>query len=236
MVAGFAPGDRRAGANSRAPRSAGLAGEGQDVAQYLLRSEGSPRRVDFRFERTMEATLSSTTAHAEKAGNNVRRFCADSVIAHKPAFLQWLSIVLAMGIAVFFAAYFGLVSRIWRDDSSHMSSVVAALVVGTAAYIGWLCWRIPDAEVGSGRLDKVSEIEDAAEWGGIAADLCPAIGLAGTIYGLAQQAAALREGGDVLALLGTALFSTLCGVTGFAIVLVLSHILSSSLRRARRNA
>jgi hypothetical protein len=158
------------------------------------------------------------------------------MIARKSAFLQWLSIVVAMAIAVFFATYFGLVGRIWRDDSSHMSSLVAALVVGTAAYIGWLCWRVPDAGSRAGKVGEIVEIEDAAEWGGIAADLCPAIGLAGTIYGLAQQAVALRAGGDVLALLGTALFSTLCGVTGFAIVLILSHVLNSSLRKARRNA
>jgi hypothetical protein len=184
----------------------------------------------------MEAALSNATAYAEKARNNIQRSCADVAITRKPAFLQWLSVVVAMGIAVFFAGYFGLIARIWRDDTSHMSSVVAALVVGTAAYIGWLCWRIPDASYRSRSLAEISEIEDAAEWGGIAADLCPAIGLAGTIYGLAQQAVALKEGGDVLALLGTALFSTLCGVTGFAIVLVLSHILNASLRRARRNA
>jgi flagellar motor component MotA len=99
-----------------------------------------------------------------------------------------------------------------------------------------LCWRVPDAGSHGDSLAEVLEIEDAAEWGAIAADLCPAIRLAGTIYGLAQQAVALKEGGDVLALLGTALFSTLSGVTGFAIVVILSHVLNSALRRARRHA
>src|SRR5580704_9479475 len=118
----------------------------------------------------MEATVSSAVVYVEKAGKNVRRFCADGTIARKAAFLQWLSIVVAMAIAFFFAAYFGLVARIWRDDSSHMSSVVAALAVGTAAYIGWLCWRMPDACSRRDSLAELSEIEDAAEWGGIAAD------------------------------------------------------------------
>lgn len=156
--------------------------------------------------------------------------------SRKPAFLQWLSLIVAMGIATFFAAHFGLLARIWNDDTSHMSSLVAALVVGTAVYIGWLCWRVPDdVSDDLSFFDKLGEIEDAAEWPGVACDLCPAIGLAGTVYGLAQQAVALKEGGDVLALLGTALFSTLAGVSGFAVVLVLSHVLQSSLRRARRN-
>lgn len=155
--------------------------------------------------------------------------------ARKPAFLQWLSIVVAMGIAAFYAGHFGLLSRIWRDDLSHASSLVAALVIGTAAYIGYLCWRVPDAGNYADELDTVAEIEDSAEWGGIAADLSPAIGLCGTVYGLSQQAVALREGGDVLAMLGTSLFSTLAGVSGFAIVLVLSHVLNASLRKARRN-
>jgi predicted permease len=82
------------------------------------------------------------------------------MVARKAAFVQWLSVVAAMGIAVFFAAYFGLVSRIWRDDSSHLSSVVAALVIGTAAYIGWLCWRIPDVGSSSGGASEVLEIEE----------------------------------------------------------------------------
>jgi hypothetical protein len=165
--------------------------------------------------------------------------------SRKPAFLQWLSLIVAMGIATFFANHFGLLARIWHDDSSHMSSLVAALVVGTAAYIGVLCWRVPEGLRSTDQYDtdytppgwrRLLEIEDASEWGGVAADLSPAIGLAGTIYGLAQQAVALKEGGDVLALLGTALFSTLAGVTGFAVLLVLSHVLASSLRKARRAA
>ena len=163
-------------------------------------------------------------------------FMEADMLARKAPFMQWLSIVVATGIAFFFATYFGFVERIWRDDLSHMSAVIAALVTGTAAYLGWLCWRVPDVGSHGGRLVEILELQDAAEWSDIAADLCPAIGLAGTIYGLAQQAVALKQGGDVLALLGTALFSTLCGVTGFAIVLILSHVLNSSLRRARRYA
>lgn len=155
------------------------------------------------------------------------------ILARKPAFLQWLSLIVAMGIATFFAGWFGLLTRIWHDDASHMSSLVAALVVGTAAYIGFLCWRMPDGLL-IDHLDDVCEIEDAAEWGGVAADLCPAVGLIGTVYGLAAQAVALKEGGDVLGLLGTALFSTLAGVSGFAVVLILSHVLNSSIRRVRR--
>lgn len=165
--------------------------------------------------------------------------------ARKPAFLQWLSLIVAMGIAVFFAYYFGIVARIWHDDASHMSSLVAALVAGTAAYIGWLCWRVPEGlrstdyattdETPPG-WRRLLEIEDASEWGGTAADLAPALGLIGTVFGLSQQATALKEGGDVLALLGTALFSTLTGVAGFAVIVVLSHVLTSALRRARRYA
>lgn len=158
------------------------------------------------------------------------------MVARKAAFLQWLSVVVAMSITGYFVTYFGLMTRIWRDDLSHMSAVILALVVGTTLYVGWLCWRVPEVGSDQRRLAEVVELEDAAEWGGIAADLCPALGLVGTIYGLAQQAVALKQGGDVLALLGTALFSTLCGVSGFAIVVVLSHVLNSSLRRARRNA
>lgn len=162
-------------------------------------------------------------------------------IARKPAFLQWLALIVAMGIATFFCGWFGLLTRIWRDDSSHMSSVVAALVIGTAAYIGYLCWRVPERttvdldEFVDIYYERLAWIEDGAEWCPVAETLSPAIGLVGTIFGLEQQAVALREGGDVLGLLGTALYSTLAGVTGLAVVVVLSYVLASALRGARRH-
>lgn len=154
----------------------------------------------------------------------------------RQAFLSWLAVSIAFGIAAFFAGYFGLMARIWNSDLSHMSSVVAALTVATALYIGVLCWSVPDGDWFHGFHERMRSLEDQAEWCGTAADLAPALGLIGTIYGLAQQAMALRDGGDVLALLGTALYSTFAGVSGFAIILVLSHVLSASLKRARRNA
>src|SRR5581483_1296637 len=154
----------------------------------------------------------------------------------RAAFLQYLAVVVALAIAVFFAGWFGLLARVWSSDASHMSSVVAALTLATVIYIGVLTWHVPDGEWFHGFHERMRSLEDHQEWCGTAADLSPALGLIGTIFGLAEQAMALREGGDVLALLGTALFSTMSGVTGFAVILVLSHVLSSSLKRARRNA
>jgi len=154
----------------------------------------------------------------------------------RAAFFQFLAVAVALSIAVFFAGWFGLLTRIWVSDLSHMSSVIAALTLATTIYIGVLCWFVPDGEWFHGFHERMRKLEDASEWCGTAADLSPALGLIGTIYGLAQQAIALREGGDVLALLGTALFSTMAGVTGFAVILVLSHTLNASLKRARRNA
>lgn len=154
----------------------------------------------------------------------------------RQAFLSWLAVSIAFGIAAFFAGYFGLLSRIWVADLSHMSSVVAALTVATALYIGVLCWSVPDGEWFHGFHERMRSLEDQTAWCETAAELAPALGLIGTIFGLAEQARALRDGGDVLGLLGTALFSTLAGICGFAIITVLSHVLSSSLKRARRNA
>lgn len=164
--------------------------------------------------------------------------------ARKPAFLQWLALMVALGIATFYAGHFGLLSRIWLGDASHMSAAVAALVLGTAGYIGYMCWIVPEKwergeDIEYGRISRfkrgLSEIEDHAEWCPVAETLSPALGLVGTIMGLEQQALALREGGDVLGLLGTALYSTFAGVVGLAIIVLLSHVLSSALRKARRH-
>lgn len=151
------------------------------------------------------------------------------------AFFSWLAVTIATFIGLFFAGHFGLLSSIWHKDLSYMSSVIGALVICTIAYLGCLSWMVPDKWF-HGHHEICRLLEDQANWGLVAADISPALGLCGTIFGLSQQAAALREGGDVLGMLGTSLFSTLAGVAGFAIIILQTHLLESSLRRARRNA
>ena len=75
--------------------------------------------------------MASTAAYPREAKKNVPRYCQERAIARRGAFQQWLSIVVAMGIAVFFAA---------------------ALVVGTASYVGWSCYQMPGASYHSGKL------------------------------------------------------------------------------------
>lgn len=156
------------------------------------------------------------------------------MMPRRAAFLQWLAIMIGLSIAAFYAGYCGLIDRIWKNDLSHMSVVIAAVAVGSALYIGMLCWKVPDNfQHADGRL---SYLEDGSEWGGFAANVCPMLGLFGTVYGISLQTAALKEGGDVLSLLSTALFTTMCGVLACAAIGLLNFVLQAALRRGRRGA
>jgi hypothetical protein len=59
----------------------------------------------------------------------------------KRCFLQWFVLLLSYGTAAFFAAYYGLLQSIWRTDVTYMTSVIGAIFVAAALYIGFESWR-----------------------------------------------------------------------------------------------
>src|SRR6185437_439311 len=135
-----------------------------------------------------------------------------------------------------FAWRYGVPQLIWARDASYMTSVIAALVVGTAVWLGWQAWLL-DAPMQYGPPDHVPHYpSDAAnaDFGQEAQLLAPALGMLGTVIGLSMQAKALVAGAASLGALSTSLFTTGVGIAGFIVLKVLTLNLEAGIKRAGR--
>ena len=61
------------------------------------------------------------------------------------SFLSHFVLCLAIAAAAFFAYRAGLFAVVWANDQSMMTSVIGALFVGTAVWLGWQAWRVDAA-------------------------------------------------------------------------------------------
>lgn len=122
---------------------------------------------------------------------------------------------------MFFATVNGVPQIIFREDQSMMTSVIAALFVGTAAYLGWLAWN-------------VSATTDAG-FGHLAERLAVMIGFVGTAMGLSLQAKALAAGAASFDALATSLFTTVTGGAAAALIAIMTYSLEAGVARAKRD-
>jgi hypothetical protein len=146
-------------------------------------------------------------------------------------FLSHFVLCLAVAAAAFFAALNGVFQTIYASDLSHMTSVLAALFVGSAAWLGWQAWRVDASDTG---YDPPGGAQGAASFGHLAERLCVMAGLAGTTIGLSLQATALMSGAASFGALSTSLYTTASGVVAAALIAVLTHNLESGIGRRRR--
>jgi|SRR6185312_6400456 len=141
-----------------------------------------------------------------------------------------------------FAWRYGVPQLIWASDASYMTSAIAALVVGTAVWLGWQAWiadsysgveavytPTPDGSTVFRRMQGPN-----ADFGQEAQLLTPALGMLGTVIGLSMQAKALVAGAASLGALSTSLFTTGVGIAGFIVLKVLTLNLEAGIKRAGR--
>jgi len=122
------------------------------------------------------------------------------------------------------------------------SVIIAALVVGTAVWLGWQAWLIDSEPVmhwvtmpqGYTKPVGMSLPKASADFGHEAQLLAPALGMLGTVIGLSMQAKALVAGAASLGALSTALFTTGVGIAGFIVLKVLTLNLEAGIKRAGR--
>jgi len=138
-------------------------------------------------------------------------------------FLSHFVICLAIAAAAFFATVNGVPQRIWADDMSMMTSLIAALFVGAALYLGLQAWRVGDRGV---------RPEPSADFGHLAERLCVMAGFVGTAIGLSLQAKALAGGSTSFLALATSLFTTATGGVSAALIAVMTFNLEAGIRRA----
>ena len=140
-------------------------------------------------------------------------------------FLSHFVICLACVGVFFFAWTRGVPQMVYATDASMMTSVIAALFVGTAAYLGRQAWLV-DSPRG-----RAVDAEDGHE----AQELVVMAGLLGTALGLSMQAVALASNGSAsFVALATALYTTACGVGASAVIKVMTRNLERGMKRAGR--
>lgn len=144
-------------------------------------------------------------------------------------FLSHFVITLAIAAGAYFAWTAGVPQIIWAGDLSHATSVIAALFVGSVAWLGWLAWQV-DTWLA---FYKRTPAPDSS-FGHLAERLCVMCGLAGTTIGLSLQGKALMSGGASFGALSTSLFTTATGIVAAGLLAVLVFNLEAGLRRGGR--
>jgi hypothetical protein len=152
-------------------------------------------------------------------------------------FLSHFVICLACAALAFFALMNDVPQVIWANDQSYMTSVIGALFVGSAVYLGWLAWLVDDdlPQHLAGASKSVLQIDDIdSAYGHLAERLCVMAGFVGTAIGLSLQAKALAGGATSFTALATSLFTTACGGTAAAVIAIMTFNLEAGIRRARK--
>ena len=145
-------------------------------------------------------------------------------------FLSHFVICLAVAAAAFFATINGVPQRIWADDMSMMTSLIAMLFVGASIYLGWQAWLVGERSGPNGTPAA------SADFGHLAERLCVMAGFVGTAMGLSLQARALAGGSTSFVALATSLFTTATGGVAAALIAVMTFNLEAGIRRASKPA
>lgn len=151
-------------------------------------------------------------------------------------FLSHFVLCLACAGLAFFASVNGVPQIIWSNDMSMMTSVISALFVGSAAWLGWQAWRIGEPMLDdTGRNDVPSSFAfPSSDYGHLAERLCVMAGFVGTAIGLSLQAKSLAGGATSFTPLATSLFTTATGGTAAALIAIMTFNLEVGVRRAQR--
>ena len=152
-------------------------------------------------------------------------------------FLSHFVLCLACAGLAFFAWANGVLQTIWANDMSMMTSVIGALFVSSAVWLGWEAWRIGELRSDNrGLSDPRSSIifAPSSDYGHLAERLCVMAGFVGTAIGLSLQAKSLAGGATSFTALATSLFTTASGGTAAAFIAIMTFNLEAGVSRARK--
>ena len=152
-------------------------------------------------------------------------------------FLSHFVICLACLSLSFFAWVNGVPQTIWANDMSMMTSVIAALFLGTTVWLGWQAWKVGDqgSEIGKHYDDLIVDSRSpTADFGHLSERLCVIAGFVGTAIGLSLQAKSLAGGATSFTALATSLFTTASGGSAAALIAIMTFNLEAGIRWARR--
>jgi hypothetical protein len=152
-------------------------------------------------------------------------------------FLSHFVLCLACAGLAFFAAVNGVPQIIWANDMSMMTTVIGALFISSATWLGWQAWRIGEPRPNDGgRSDAPWSffLLPSSDFGHLAERLCVMAGFIGTAIGLSLQAKSLAGGVTSFTALATSLFTTASGGTAAALIAIMTFNLEAGVRRAQR--
>ena len=152
-------------------------------------------------------------------------------------FLSHFVLCLGCSGLAFFAWVNGVPQMIWANDMSMMTSVIGALFVGSAIWLGWQAWRIGESmssDKGPTGAPPAFAFLPSCDFGHLAERLCVMAGFIGTAIGLSLQAKSLAGGATSFTALSTSLFTTASGGTAAALVAIMTFNIEAGVRRALR--
>jgi hypothetical protein len=153
------------------------------------------------------------------------------------AFLSHFVLCLGCTGLAFFAWINGVPQLIWANDMSMMTSVIGAVFVGSAAWLGREAWTIGQPMSNDGARTGCSSSFasfPSCDFGHLAERLCVLAGFVGTAIGLSLQAKSLAGGATSFAALATSLFTTASGGTAAALIAIMTFNLEAGVRRTQR--
>ncbi len=149
-------------------------------------------------------------------------------------FLSHFVLCLACAGLAFFAWANGVLQTIWANDMSMMTSVIGALFVSSAVWLGWEAWRIGELMSDNRGLSEPRSFTPSSDYGHLAERLCVMVGFVGTAIGLSLQAKSLAGGATSFTALATSLFTTASGGTAAALIAIMTFNLEAGVSRARK--
>ncbi len=121
---------------------------------------------------------------------------------------------------------------------SMMTSVIGALFVGSAVWLGFEAWRIGELtsdNKGGSDLPSFIFLTPSSDYGHLAERLCVMAGFVGTAIGLSLQAKSLAGGMTSFTALATTLFTTASGGAAAALIAIMTFNLEAGTRRAQHD-
>lgn len=141
-------------------------------------------------------------------------------------FLKWLLLVSLTLAGTFILFRTGFAMEVWHKDSSYISAITFAFFLVMTGVVGNATWKACSLESQDAVcLDDVKALKVVEEAGWFCSEICLALGMLGTIIGFCMMLAGFEsldlsnattiQGllGDLGRSMGTALYTTLVGLT-----------------------
>ena len=145
-------------------------------------------------------------------------------------FYAWWVTILLMGTGVFWTYYFGLLTQIYQNDITYITSLIAVIFVAMTSMVGYYTYKLSDAYFPREKISKF--VNDA--W--FVSEQLMALGMFGTVIGLIHMLSvnfhdlmdsnnSINAIGTMFGGLGVALYTNAVGLVTSIILKFQTHYL-----------